>query len=133
MMNEENILLQPKELPQEEKELPLVELVKVNVDGSHFLTTLSPKFKSNKPYKINDPNKLTAFIPGLIVDVLVEKNQPVKKDDKLVILMAMKMNNHIRAPFDGIVKKVYVKKGEQVKKDQLLIELQPMPESDTND
>ncbi|HNQ59745.1 MAG TPA: biotin/lipoyl-binding protein [Bacteroidales bacterium] len=120
-MNEEN-------LPIPSEELPPIEMVKVNVDGSTFLTTLSPKFKLSKPYKINEPDKITAFIPGIIINVLVKKNQVVRKGDKLLILMAMKMNNHIRAPFDAIVKKIYVKKGDQVKKDQLLVELQPILE-----
>ena len=94
-MNEEN-------LPIPSEELPPIEMVKVNVDGSTFLTTLSPKFKLSKPYKINEPDKITAFIPGIIINVLVKKNQVVRKGDKLLILMAMKMNNHIRAPLSLI-------------------------------
>lgn len=98
-------------------------LVKVMIDGSTFKTTLSPKFIRQKPYQVTDPNLLTAFIPGNIVDIYVKDRQKVKAGEKLLILSAMKMNNQILAPFDGIVHKVYVKKGEVVKKDHVLIEL----------
>ncbi len=101
------------------------ELIEVTVDGSTFKTTLSEKYKRKKPYSLVNPNQLTAFIPGNIAEVFVKDRQKVVAGQKLLILVAMKMNNQILAPFDGTVKKVHVKKGDVVKKDQLLIELKP--------
>lgn len=104
---------------------PPEELVEVTVDGSTFKTTLSEKFKRKKPYALGNPNQLTAFIPGNIAEVFVKDRQKVVAGQKLLILVAMKMNNQILAPFDGVIRKVYVKKGDVVKKDQLLIEIKP--------
>ncbi|MGC8864413.1 MAG: biotin/lipoyl-containing protein [Bacteroidales bacterium] len=101
------------------------ELVEVTVEGSTFKTTLSEKYKRKKPYTLGNPNQLTAFIPGNIADVFVKERQKVVAGEKLLILVAMKMNNQILAPFDGVVKKVHVKKGDVVKKDQVLIEIKP--------
>ena len=61
-------------------------------------------------------------MPGLIVDVHIKAGDEVKKDDPLLILEAMKMENTVKAPGDGKVKKVYIKKGAVVEKGQLLIE-----------
>jgi len=102
------------------------ELIEVMVDGSTFKTTLSEKYKRRKPYSMGNPNQLTAFIPGNIAEVFVKDRQKVVAGQKLLILVAMKMNNQILAPCDGTVKKVYVKKGDIVKKDQLLIEIKPL-------
>jgi biotin carboxyl carrier protein len=48
----------------------------------------------------------------------------VERNDKLLILEAMKMKNIIYAPFDAKIKKVYVKEGEMVPKSALLIEFE---------
>ena len=50
-------------------------------------------------------------MPGRIVKVLVEENQPVAAGDGLVVIEAMKMQNELRAPRAGRVEKVYVAAG----------------------
>lgn len=59
-------------------------------------------------------------MPGLIIDVLVEVGQPVKKGDKVVILESMKMENELRSPRDGLVTHIYVESGASVEKSQAL-------------
>jgi len=49
----------------------------------------------------------------------------VEKNQSLVILEAMKMENEIRAPISGKVEKVYVSASEQVNAGAPLIELIP--------
>jgi biotin carboxyl carrier protein len=53
-------------------------------------------------------------MPGLILKVLVEKGQEVKTGDPLMILVAMKMENEIRAPKDGTVQELFVQEGKTV-------------------
>jgi biotin carboxyl carrier protein len=53
-------------------------------------------------------------MPGLILKVLVEKGQEVKTGDPLLILVAMKMENEIRAPKDGVVQELFVQEGKTV-------------------
>ncbi|MFA0962564.1 biotin/lipoyl-containing protein [Roseivirga sp. BDSF3-8] len=67
-------------------------------------------------------NDLKAPMPGLILDILVEPGQEIKKDDPLIVLEAMKMENVIKSPGEAVVSAIKVKKGESVEKNQLLIQ-----------
>ncbi len=69
------------------------------------------------------PGEIYAFIPGTIVNVLVEKGQKVKKGEVLCILHAMKMDNQICSPIDGIVKAVNISEGQNVSKNDVLLEI----------
>ena len=59
-------------------------------------------------------NKVTAPMPGTILDVKVSVGQSVKKGDVICVLEAMKMENDIPAPCDGVVASVKVQKGSSV-------------------
>ncbi|MFM7765565.1 MAG: biotin/lipoyl-containing protein [Sphingomonadales bacterium] len=65
-----------------------------------------------------------APMPGLVLNVLVEAGQEVKKGDKLLVLEAMKMENIIKAAGDGKVGRIAVEKGQAVDKNQTLIEFE---------
>ncbi len=58
--------------------------------------------------------KVKAQMPGKIVRVLVEVGQSVTKDQSLLVMEAMKMENEIRAHSDGIVKLLHVQPGQTV-------------------
>ena len=58
--------------------------------------------------------KVTAPMPGNILDVKVAAGQAVKKGDLLCVLEAMKMENEILAPKDGTIETVAVSKGATV-------------------
>jgi len=53
-------------------------------------------------------------LPGIIIDVLVNVGDSVKKGQVVVMLEAMKMENAINATQDGVVKEVKVAKGDSV-------------------
>lgn len=88
-----------------------------------YKTTLTKKFLNRKPYAPIDRRKCHAFIPGTIIKVNVKEGQKIKMGECLLILQAMKMDNHILAPKNGTVKKIYVKPGEVVPKNHLLVEM----------
>ena len=69
-------------------------------------------------------NAIHAPMPGLILDIPVEVGQPVKENETLFILEAMKMENSLTSPIDGLIKAINVKKGDAVEKNQLLIEFE---------
>ena len=58
--------------------------------------------------------KVTAPMPGTIKKVKVTNGMQVKKNDVLLILEAMKLENEIYAPCDGTVTFVGVSEGQSV-------------------
>ena len=67
-----------------------------------------------------DGGKVTAPMPGNILNVNVSAGQAVKKGDVMFILEAMKMENEIVAPEDGTVKQILAQKGATVDTDEVL-------------
>ncbi len=76
------------------------------------------KSQSDKIDKVNAP------MPGLVLKVLVEPGQEVKKGDSLIILEAMKMENIIKCAGNGIVKNILIHEKDAVEKNQVLIEME---------
>ena len=64
---------------------------------------------------------LKAPMPGLVVAILVEEGQAVKKGQVLLILESMKMQNELKASRDGTVGRVRVRAGETVEQKQTLL------------
>jgi biotin carboxyl carrier protein len=93
----------------------------LNIDTSNYQTRISSQFENRKPYKPNDPKIILSFIPGTVLEILVEPGQIVKKGDDLMILDAMKMKNRLKCNMDGTVKSILVNKGDKVSKGTVLI------------
>ena len=64
--------------------------------------------------------KVTAPMPGTILNVKVSAGQSVKKGDVICVLEAMKMENDIPAPCDGVIASVNVQKGASVEAGDVL-------------
>ncbi len=64
---------------------------------------------------------IKAPIPGRIVKVLVKEGEAVTKDQPILTLDAMKLENEIGAPRDGSVKTVAVQAGAAVDRGQILV------------
>jgi biotin carboxyl carrier protein len=63
--------------------------------------------------------KVLSPFPGLIKNLLVAEGASVKKDQPILVLEAMKMDNDITAPCDGVVS-FQVQKGANVESDSVL-------------
>ena len=72
------------------------------------------KAASAAPTGAQGANKVSAPMPGTILDVKVAVGQSVKKGDTICVLEAMKMENDIPAPCDGVIASISVQKGSSV-------------------
>jgi biotin carboxyl carrier protein len=93
------------------------------VEGTKYKTHYNKKFENVPKWEKVNPKKITSFIPGAVVKILVSKGKKVKEGDNLLIYEAMKMQNQVKAPMDGTVKDIYVKEGEKIAKGFLMVEL----------
>jgi biotin carboxyl carrier protein len=64
---------------------------------------------------------LKAPMPGLVVTILVEEGQEIKKGQVILILESMKMQNELKSPRDGTIGRIRVKAGESVEQRQTLL------------
>ena len=69
----------------------------------------------------NKIQQVKAPMPGLVLNILVNEGDEIKKGDSLLVLEAMKMENMIKSPTDGIIKKIEIKQGDKVEKNELLV------------
>ena len=67
--------------------------------------------------------KVTAPMPGTILNVKVSVGQQVKKGDVICVLEAMKMENDIPAPQDGVVASINIQKGASINAGDVLASL----------
>jgi biotin carboxyl carrier protein len=89
--------------------------VRLQDEHSRLLKTLGLEKAGLKVREMKAP------MPGLVIDVLVKPGDSVKKDQPLLVLEAMKMENVLKAPGDGVVASIPAEKGKAVEKGQLLV------------
>jgi biotin carboxyl carrier protein len=65
--------------------------------------------------------ELKAPMPGLVLSVIAEEGQTIRKGEAILVLEAMKMENIIKASADVVIKQVKIKKGQAVEKNQVLV------------
>jgi biotin carboxyl carrier protein len=68
--------------------------------------------------------KVRPPMPGKVIKVLAAEGDAVRKNQTLVIVEAMKMENEIRSAIDGVVRKVHVAAGDLVDPARPMIELE---------
>jgi len=66
---------------------------------------------------------IKAPMPGLVVRLLVQKGESVKKGQSLVVIEAMKMENDVKSPADGIVTALHITERTAVEKNARLLTL----------
>ncbi|MCB9262053.1 MAG: acetyl-CoA carboxylase biotin carboxyl carrier protein subunit [Flavobacteriales bacterium] len=60
-------------------------------------------------------------MPGLVLNIMVEVGEEIKKDQPLMVLEAMKMENVIASPCDAMVASIEVKTQQKVDKNAVLV------------
>ena len=107
--------------------------VNINVDGFNFDVTITDEtrklvekfIKQAGALSLDGAAAINAPMPGMVVKILVEAGQEVKKGEKIIIVEAMKMENALATQIDGVIKSIKVKEGQPVDKDILMIEIEP--------
>lgn len=101
----------------------------IEVDGENFLIEIEDELDqvldkmgfgavANKQIK-----EIKAPMPGLVLEIAVTEGQEIKEGDKILILVAMKMENSILVHTNATIKRIAVTAGQAVEKGQVLVEL----------
>ncbi len=119
------------------------DVVSVEVNGTPYDVKLTKEIKTPKTPKLvrsktprptggeSKPlarsgklSTIKAPLPGKILSVAVKEGDTVKKDDKLILMEAMKMENNIHSDTDGVIKSIKVAPGDTVLQDDVLLEIE---------
>src|SRR5690606_14627000 len=100
--------------------------VRMRIDGKTY--TVKLQSEQQRMMKTLGLDKTTVLVkeikapmPGMVLNIMVKAGDTVKKNDPLLVLEAMKMENVIKAPGDATVKSVSAVTGKAVEKGQLLV------------
>ena len=120
-------------------EQPFRMFVSMNENGMGYLSLGSFIFNIRRNDMLNENEELLGSfdqlsgkghgrivspMPGKVIKINVKKGDEVKKGNILMIIEAMKMENHISCPADGVIEKVNVKVGDMVNGSTRLVELE---------
>lgn len=94
------------------------------VDGPVYALSVAEPSSRRRSGAAASEGRLTAQMPGQVIDVLVQAGEAVSAGQPLAILEAMKMEIRVAAPADGVVREIFVQKGETVERDQQLLALE---------
>ena len=77
----------------------------------------------NGPFQKRDfqQKEIRSPIAGTVSEIFVKEGEKIEKEQKIVLLSAMKMENEIISDFSGKIKEIRIKEGEQVKRGQVLV------------
>jgi biotin carboxyl carrier protein len=100
----------------------------VSVDGRQFVISES-RADTGRPGGGDDQAaggslRIKAPMPGKVTKLAVAVGEEVRKNQTLVIVEAMKMENEIKTAVDGVVTKVHVAVGDLVDAERPLVEIE---------
>jgi biotin carboxyl carrier protein len=113
-------------------------IAKIEVNGTKYEVEVEKEIKTSKTptlvrkkvvvknggqQKSSGSTKISAPLPGTIINIKVAVGDEVKKGDCLLIMEAMKMENNVLAEKDGTISKITVGAGDSVLQGDTLIEM----------
>lgn len=104
------------------------DLTFISVDGRTY-TLETPGSGSGRSAAGEEPAvegilQTKAPMPGKVIQVAVAEGDEVRKNQTLVIVEAMKMENEIKSAAAGVVKKIHVSVGDLVDSQKPLVEVE---------
>jgi glutaconyl-CoA/methylmalonyl-CoA decarboxylase subunit gamma len=107
----------------------------VSVDGREFIITEPPpgtgRTLEGDARTPEGGLRVKSPMPGKVIKLAVGLGDRVRKNQTLVIVEAMKMENEIQSPAEGVVKNIHVSVGEFVDAERQLVEVEPVKSSVT--
>lgn len=103
--------------------------IEFSIDGNWFTVTVKDEqellldrlgFKSGASAGLGS---LKSPMPGKILDIMVGVGDVVTKDQPVVILEAMKMENELKSPIDGVVESIHAAVGDSLEKNAPIMEI----------
>lgn len=108
-------------------------VAEVSADGDQFVVSIGGEIFNLRvtderrrqvtlgaPEEEKGRREIRALMPGKVVEVLVEVGDSVTRDQGLLIIEAMKMENEVKSPATGEVKEIRVSPGQAVESGQVL-------------
>lgn len=92
-------------------------------DELELLDPLTHLAKKTHALAAGSSHRVDAYMPGRVVQVLVEEGEEVEAGQGLVVLEAMKMENEIQAEHAGTVERILVEPGQAVEGGDPLFEI----------
>jgi acetyl/propionyl-CoA carboxylase alpha subunit len=101
---------------------------RVNIDGETYkLNVIDERRKALKKIvstgRTTGVQIITAPMPGRVVRILKKPGERVEKNQGVIIVEAMKMENELKVNNEGVVKNIFVKEGDTVEAGQKLVEV----------
>jgi pyruvate carboxylase len=92
----------------------------VTIDDRSVESTIQKNIQADP----TNPTHVAASMPGMVVSVVVQAGDKVKKGQKLLVVEAMKMQTTLNSDRDGTVGQLLVKAGTQVATGDLLLTIE---------
>jgi len=104
--------------------------------NKNFIINLNNKFVPTTKIDINKKinsvfeKQIKSPLSGRVIKINVIEGQFVKKNETLLIIESMKMENEIRATSDAFIKSIPISNGDLIKQNQILIFLEKRENED---
>ena len=90
------------------------QIIRVFEFGRLYETNYTKKYEKRTPWVRPNPEEIKSFIPGTVEKILVKVGDNVVAGQEIMIYVAMKMHNVIRAPFAGTVTAISAEEGSKL-------------------
>lgn len=107
------------------------QIIRVFEEGRNYETTYTKKYEHRQAWLRPNPEEIKSFIPGTVEKIMVKEGEKVVAGQEIMIYVAMKMHNVIRAPFNGKVESIVAKVGDRLPNGKLMMVIKqdaPAPE-----
>jgi biotin carboxyl carrier protein len=101
----------------------------VSIDGETYLVEEAGAGRPRRRVGPDDQTRqVTPPMPAAVIRILVAEGDLVNRGQSLIVLLAMKMEATLTAPYRGTVKRINAAVGGQVMPGEILLEIEPAEE-----